>query len=240
MCCRQLDFLVSHQIVLPSVHSLPLTAFREAHAVDTYAEFADCNKELLQSMAAPAVAKQYYENPDMYVFDEFQTGRVKGSRRPTVNTLFDVVVNIRDDEAQHVSTMASCQDPAVVLRSPNTEAAVLAVLTTASLLALASQGQYSDFEVTDGQSILDYLSGPANSLNAAANEAVSSITAVTKAAANAVGVKLSASGSIAEDIMVVDGSDQLVEGAGDAAGAEGGLLEGLIQRIVEAVLKFIF
>jgi hypothetical protein len=69
---------------------------------------------------------------------------------------------------------------------------------------------------------------------------VSSITAVTKAAANAVGVKLSTSGSIAEDIMIVDGSDQLVEGAGDAAGAEGGLLEGLIQRIVEAVLKFIF
>lgn len=191
-------------------------------------------------MAAPAVAKQYYENPDMYVFDEFQTGRVKGSRRPMVNTLFDVVTNIRDDEAQHVSTMALCQDPAVVLRSPNTEAAVLTVLATASLLALVSQGQFSDFEVTDGRSILDYMSGPANSLNAAANEAVSSITAATKAAADAFGVKLSTSGTIAEDIMTTDGSDQLVEGAGDAAGAEGGLLEGLIQRIVKAVLKFIF
>lgn len=227
---------------------LPLTIYhnatcREAHAVDTYAEFADCNKDLLQSMAAPSVAKQYYENPDMYVFDEFQTGRVKGSRRPTVNTLFDVVINIRDDEAQHVNTMAACQDPAVVLRSPNTEAAVLTVLATASLLALASQGQYSDFEVTDGRSILNYLSGPANSLNAAANEAVSSITAATKAAANAVGVKLSTSGTIAEDIMTTDGSDQLVEGAGDAAEAEGLGLQlegGLIQRIVKAVLKFIF
>lgn len=44
----------------------------EAHAVDTYAEFAESNRELLQSMPPPLVAKAYYEAPDMYVFDEFQ------------------------------------------------------------------------------------------------------------------------------------------------------------------------
>lgn len=43
--------------------------------MDTYAEFAESNKEILQSMDAPPVAKAYYEAPDMYVFDEFQTSR---------------------------------------------------------------------------------------------------------------------------------------------------------------------
>jgi ubiquinol oxidase len=81
--------------------------------VDTYAEFAEANKELLQSMEAPPVAKRYYEATDMYVFDEFQTAREKGSRRPVVDTLYDVVCNIRDDEGEHVNTMRACQDPEV-------------------------------------------------------------------------------------------------------------------------------
>lgn len=50
----------------------------EAHAVDTYAEFAESNKELLMQMEAPVIAKEYYEAVDMYVFDEFQTNRAKG------------------------------------------------------------------------------------------------------------------------------------------------------------------
>jgi len=50
----------------------------EAHAVDTYQEFAESNKELLMQMEAPIVAKEYYESVDMYVFDEFQTNRLKG------------------------------------------------------------------------------------------------------------------------------------------------------------------
>ena len=95
--------------------------------------------------------------------------QVKGSRRPKVKNLHDVFVNIADDEAEHVKTMASCQDPQVdvgskwdsntthhllatavthpihhhtllwrkvIVRSPNTEAAVLA---TAALAAAASK-----------------------------------------------------------------------------------------------------
>jgi ubiquinol oxidase len=118
----------------------------EAHAVDTYAEFAEANKELLQTMEAPKIAKIYYEAVDMYVFDEFQSNRVKGSRRPVINSLYDVVCNIRDDEAEHVATMAMCQDPNVIVRSPNTEAALLAataatVLTAALLAASTSSSQ---------------------------------------------------------------------------------------------------
>ena len=93
----------------------------EAHAVDTYAEFAECNKELLLSLEAPSVAKEYYENVDLYIFDEFQTDVVPGSRRPEVNSLYDVFINIRDDEAAHVSTMNACQNPDTNIISANTE-----------------------------------------------------------------------------------------------------------------------
>ena len=34
-------------------------------------------------------------------------------RRPPCNTLYDVFVNIRDDEAEHVVTMKACADDAV-------------------------------------------------------------------------------------------------------------------------------
>lgn len=97
----------------------------EAHAVDTYAEFAESNKILLQSLEAPSVAKEYYENIDLYIFDEFQTEIPKGSRRPEINSLYDVFINIIDDEAAHVSTMNVCQNPEINVISSNAEAAIL-------------------------------------------------------------------------------------------------------------------
>eukprot|EP00599_Poterioochromonas_sp_BG-1_P004338 CAMPEP_0173148890 /NCGR_PEP_ID=MMETSP1105-20130129/9995_1 /TAXON_ID=2985 /ORGANISM="Ochromonas sp., Strain BG-1" /LENGTH=516 /DNA_ID=CAMNT_0014063643 /DNA_START=35 /DNA_END=1585 /DNA_ORIENTATION=- len=112
----------------------------EAHAVDTYAEFADANKEVLQSMAAPVIAKEYYEALDLYVFDEFQTNRPKGSRRPIIRNLYDVVCNIRDDEAEHVQTMRQCQDPDAVVRSPNTEAAAFLALAAGVLVTAVLTG----------------------------------------------------------------------------------------------------
>ena len=112
----------------------------EAHAVDTYSEFAESNKELMMTMPPPVIAKKYYEADDMYVFDEFQTARVKGSRRPKIGSLYDVFCNIRDDEAEHVATMAACQDPAVVVRSPNTEAAIFAAAAVSAALAALLSG----------------------------------------------------------------------------------------------------
>jgi ubiquinol oxidase len=72
----------------------------EAHAVDTYSEFLESNEDLLRSLEAPPVAKEYYESYDLHIFDEFQTGVTFGSRRPLVNSLYDVFVNIRDDEGK--------------------------------------------------------------------------------------------------------------------------------------------
>jgi hypothetical protein len=77
--------------------------------VDTYAQFADENKEKLRTLPAPRIARAYYENDDMYLFDEFQTARPRSSRRPRVRTLHDTFCAIRDDENEHVATMKECQ-----------------------------------------------------------------------------------------------------------------------------------
>ncbi|KAG5516362.1 hypothetical protein RHGRI_037172 [Rhododendron griersonianum] len=41
--------------------------------------------------------------------DEFQTSRVPNSRRPKIENLYDVFVNIREDEGEHCKTMKACQ-----------------------------------------------------------------------------------------------------------------------------------
>ena len=81
----------------------------EAHAVDTYAEFVDANREALAKLPAPRVTRLYYTGADLFLFDEFQTSRARGSRRPPCKTLLDVFTNIRDDEGEHVKTMAVSQ-----------------------------------------------------------------------------------------------------------------------------------
>uniref|UniRef100_A0A7S0UC96 EF-hand domain-containing protein n=2 Tax=Hemiselmis andersenii TaxID=464988 RepID=A0A7S0UC96_HEMAN len=91
----------------------------EFHAVDTYGEFLDANEELLKSMPAPQEAIDYYESDDLFLFDEFQTGREPSTRRPRVNSLYDVFMNIRDDELEHVKTMFECQTAEVQIMSPN-------------------------------------------------------------------------------------------------------------------------
>jgi hypothetical protein len=44
-----------------------------------------------------------------------------------------VFSTIRDDEAEHVKTMAACQDPEVMVRSPNIEAALAATAAAAAI-----------------------------------------------------------------------------------------------------------
>ena len=100
----------------------------EAHAVDTYAQFADENEDLLRALPAPRVAKLYYESTDLYLFDAFQTSRPQGSRRERVDTLYDTFCCIRDDEGEHVATMAEVQDQDVLARAPNVEAVAFALL----------------------------------------------------------------------------------------------------------------
>ncbi|XP_002984492.2 uncharacterized protein LOC9644228 [Selaginella moellendorffii] len=81
----------------------------EMHAVDTYGQFFDENEELLKQLPPSPEAVAYYENEDLYMFDEFQTSRAPESRRPKVDSLYDVFVAIKGDEFEHVKTMAACQ-----------------------------------------------------------------------------------------------------------------------------------
>ncbi|GJN26099.1 hypothetical protein PR202_gb14002 [Eleusine coracana subsp. coracana] len=73
----------------------------ERHAYSTYDKFLKLHGEELKGLPAPEAAISYYLNEDLYLFDEFQTARAPCSRRPKIDNLYDVFVNIRDDEAEH-------------------------------------------------------------------------------------------------------------------------------------------
>ncbi|RCV15102.1 hypothetical protein SETIT_3G031400v2 [Setaria italica] len=90
----------------------------ERHAYSTYDKFLKLHEEELKRLPAPEAALNYYLNEDLYLFDEFQTARVPCSRRPKIDNLYDVFVNIRDDEAEHCKTMKACQTDGS-LRSPH-------------------------------------------------------------------------------------------------------------------------
>jgi ubiquinol oxidase len=66
----------------------------EMHAVDTYGEFVDENEELLKKLPPSPVAVRYYENEDLYLYDEFQTSQMPETRRPKIDSLYDVFVAI--------------------------------------------------------------------------------------------------------------------------------------------------
>jgi ubiquinol oxidase len=90
----------------------------EEHAFETYDGFLQSHGEELKTQPAPAVAVRYYSTTDPYLFDEFQIGLQPGSRRPPMNSLYDVFVAIRDDEGLHAGTMRLCQTEGAV-RSPH-------------------------------------------------------------------------------------------------------------------------
>lgn len=89
----------------------------EEHAYVTYQEFVEENKDALRRIPPPPVAREYYVSGDLYYFDKFQTSRRastsgsegKDRRRPPCEHLLDVFRNIRDDEFEHIQTMAACQ-----------------------------------------------------------------------------------------------------------------------------------
>ncbi|XP_022142688.1 ubiquinol oxidase 4, chloroplastic/chromoplastic [Momordica charantia] len=90
----------------------------ESHAFSTYDKFIKAQGEELKKLPAPEVAVKYYTEGDLYLFDEFQTSRAPKSRRPKIESLYDVFLNIRDDEAEHCKTMRACQSHGN-LRSPH-------------------------------------------------------------------------------------------------------------------------
>ncbi|KAH9311851.1 hypothetical protein KI387_026886, partial [Taxus chinensis] len=92
----------------------------EKHAYTTYDKFIKLQGEELKNLPAPEVAVKYYTQGDLYLFDEFQTDRVPCSRRPKIENLYDVFINIRDDEAEHCKTMKACQTHGTLLSPHDT------------------------------------------------------------------------------------------------------------------------
>lgn len=196
--------LVGLWLLSPSL-SYNFSELIEAHAVDTYGEFVDANAEALKQLPAPRIAKLYYGGSDMYLFDEFQTARPRGSRRVSVSTLYDVFSAIRDDEAEHVGTMRACKDPRVIVRAPQVERGVVAAVATGAAVASAfSSGIFRNGAASSG----------AEGLDDAALEAASD---AADAGASAIADTLGA------------GTDALGAGAAAAADALGPLLERLAE-----------
>ena len=90
----------------------------ESHAYDTYDEFLNEFEVILKSRDSPDIAKKYYRDGDLYLFDkmhsspELSTSQVDDvtkvdleakalHRRPKVDTLYDVFV---ENEKEHMKT----------------------------------------------------------------------------------------------------------------------------------------
>jgi ubiquinol oxidase len=104
----------------------------EAHAYHTYDEFLKRNESELKEKKPPAIARKYYAEGDLFLFDEFQTGDPTAKsaacaerRRPVIENLYDVFLNVRNDEAEHMKTMQFCQLPGTILRAPSESACVV-------------------------------------------------------------------------------------------------------------------
>lgn len=105
--------LIVMYLVSPSA-SYAFSELVEFHAVDTYSEFLEQNKELLESIPPPLVALNYYKSGDLYLFDQLQTAwPAQEPRRPPCASLHDVFVNIRNDELEHCRTMLACKNGSI-------------------------------------------------------------------------------------------------------------------------------
>ncbi len=83
-----------------------LSELIEDHAYDTYDNFLKEYASRLKETPVPDIARKYYEREDPFLFDLFCTvkedsGNLFSSRRPQLETLYDVFTNIRDDEREH-------------------------------------------------------------------------------------------------------------------------------------------
>lgn len=90
-----------------------LSELIEDHAYNTYSKFTAEYEERLKNQPVPDIARKYYEMDNPFLFDLFCTVKSKtiegtySERRPQLATLYDVFVNIRDDEKEHWQTLCN-------------------------------------------------------------------------------------------------------------------------------------
>ena len=91
-----------------------LSELIEDHAYNTYNGYLTKFEDKLKSQPVPDIARKYYIEDNPYMFDKFCTVKSRDAkegnfseRRPTLNSLYDVFVNIRDDEREHWKTLCN-------------------------------------------------------------------------------------------------------------------------------------
>ena len=87
-----------------------LSELIEDHAFNTYDQFLKDHGPQLKDMPVPDIARKYYERDDPYLRDQFLTVKEtepKLTSRPPLESLYDVFVNIRDDEKEHWKTLCN-------------------------------------------------------------------------------------------------------------------------------------
>jgi len=90
-----------------------LSELIEDHAYDTYNGYLTKYEEILKSKPVPAIAQKYYVEDNPFLFDLFCTVKDKDDdgkfsrRRPELESLYDVFVNVRDDEREHWKTLCN-------------------------------------------------------------------------------------------------------------------------------------
>jgi ubiquinol oxidase len=90
-----------------------LSELIEDHAYNTYNKYLTEHEAMLKKMPVPEIAKKYYVEDNPFLFDLFCTVKDKdengqfSTRRPRLETLYDVFVNVRDDEKEHWKTLCN-------------------------------------------------------------------------------------------------------------------------------------
>ncbi len=85
----------------------------ENHAYDTYNKYLTKHEVMLRKMPVPEIARKYYIDDNPFLFDLFCTVKDVGEadgfsqRRPRLESLYDVFVNVRNDEREHWKTLCN-------------------------------------------------------------------------------------------------------------------------------------
>ena len=90
-----------------------LSELIENHAFETYDNYLSNHADMLKSLPVPPIARKYYQEDNPFLFDLFctvkcvdETGEFS-ARRPKLESLYDVFVNVRDDEKEHWKTLCN-------------------------------------------------------------------------------------------------------------------------------------
>lgn len=90
-----------------------LSELIEDHAYNTYNKYLDEHGDMLKSLPVPPIATKYYIQDNPFLFDLFCTVKDRdeagnfSARRPRLESLYDVFVNVRNDEKEHWKTLCN-------------------------------------------------------------------------------------------------------------------------------------